>query len=141
MSLYLENPLNAFDIYTYNISLHQVRPPDVKLLETAINRGLTTLIVDNSQEAKYNISNVEQIFALGHSLVRDTYSHKFTMEVLEPNGSSFMNDLVSSALELGCQNANTARYFLIIEFIGRDASGRSVKFPSKFLYPVLIQNI
>lgn len=141
-SLYLENPLNGFDIYTYNISLHQVNPVNVKFLETAIENGQTVLVADNSQESKYNITSMEQIFSVGHSIVRDTFSHKFTMEVTEPNGSSFLNDLVTSAIvNLDCRNANTARYFLIIEFVGRAPNGASIRFPSKFLYPCLIQNI
>jgi len=141
-SLYLPNNLNNFDIYTYNIQLHQVNPGDVKLLETAITDGRTVLIADNSQESRYNISNMEQVFSLGQSLVRSTYAHNFTIEILEPNGATFLNNLVASALtNLNCFNANTARYFLVIEFIGRSPNGASVRYPTKFLYPIFIKNI
>ncbi len=141
-SLYLQNPLNGFDIYTYNIELHQVNPKDMLMLQTAIDTNKTVIVADNSREAKYNITHLEQVFALGQGLVRNTYSHNFQFEITEPNGATFMDNLVTSALiNLGCRNANSARYFLVYEFMGRSANGESIRYPQRFLYPVFIQNI
>jgi len=141
-SLYLQNPLNGFDIYTYNIELHQVNPKDIFQLQTAIDQNKTVIVADNSRETKYNLSHLESSFSLGQSLVRNTYAHNFQFEIIEPNGTTFMDNLVTSALiNLGCRNANSARYFLVFEFIGRSVTGSSVRFPQKFIYPVFIRNI
>jgi len=81
LSIYLDNPLNKMDIYSYNIAIHQCHPRDVNDLEVAIADGRTVLMCDNSQESRYNITNMEQTFVLGHSQVRETFSNKFTFVV------------------------------------------------------------
>ena len=135
LSIYLPNPLNKFDIYTYNIAIHQVHPKDVNDLEVAIAEGKTVLICDNSQESRFNITSTEQTFVLGHNQVRETFSNKFTIQVAEPNGATFLNALASSAfVNLGIEAPMQARYIMKIEFLGRDSSGRAVKLPQTFYY-------
>ncbi len=142
LSIYLNNPLNNFDIYSYNIQIHQCHPKDVNDLEVAIADGRTVLLCDNSQESRYNITNMEQTFVLGHSQVRESFSNKFTIQVAEPNGATFLNALASSAfVNLGIEAPMQARYIMVVDFRGRDSSGRAVKLPQTFYYRIFFQNV
>ena len=62
-----------------------------------------------------------------HSQVRETYSNKFTIQIAEPNGATFLNALASSAfINLSIEAPMQARYIMVVDFRGRDGSGRAV---------------
>jgi len=78
---YLENSLNQYDSYSYNLALHMVHPDSAGLLDAAIANGKTIVMADNSQESRYNISDVEQTFKVGFGQVRSTYGNMFTIKI------------------------------------------------------------
>ena len=118
-----------------------VHPDSVGLLDAAISNGKTILMADNSQESRYNINDVEQQFTVGHSKVRATYSNTFTIKIAEPDGTTFLESIALSAAQLNIQNHMLARYFLTIQFIGRMPDGSAKRHPSKFVYPIVFQDI
>jgi hypothetical protein len=133
---YLPNGLNEFDTYTYNISLYMISPDRVADLEKNISQGPSVLIVDNARNAKYNISDLEQIFVVGNNQVRTAMGNKFTMTISEPNGVTLLETIRRAAQTLGMVNHLRAVYLIRIEFNGRTSDGKSKKFPQVFYYPV-----
>src|SRR6056300_1651423 len=130
---YLENVLNKYDTYSYNISIHMVHPRNSNQFD--LNSG-TILMADNSQDPRYIVTDVEQIFSVGHGQVRSAYGNKFTIKLSEPNGTSFLESIALSARQLGIESHLHAKYYLTIEFIGRLPDGSVRREPSKFIYSV-----
>lgn len=140
MADFIQNSLNQYETYTYNIRLFMVSPSDFGLLETAIGTRRTQLIADNARIAKYNISSLEQTSAFGHNLVREAFESRFDMVVQEANGVTLLSTIKNASLELGIPNHIQAGYFIVVEFHGRDSSGRPKKHPQEFIYPVTISD-
>jgi len=138
---YIPNRLNDYDTYTYNIRMYMVHPSYLSQLDMAIQNGNAKLIADNSQIAKYNISDLEQIFTVGHNLVREGIGNKFIMTMNEPNGATLINTLKQVSLDLGIENHLHARYIIAIDFRGRKSDGKPHKFNQTFYYPVIITSL
>lgn len=147
---FIQNPLNVFSTYSYNVALYQVHPRDLGELDRNLTPGSfisggqsdarAILIADNSQESRYNITNVEQVFSLGYGQVRTAFANKFDITIQEPNGTTFLESLVLSARRLGIENHVQARYIMEITFNGRNENNRPEKYRDKFYYPVVILN-
>ena len=137
---YLPNRLNEYDTYTYNLRLYMVHPNEMSRLDGALS-GRAVLIADNARVAKYNISQVEQIFTVGHNVVREGFGNRFTMTLSEPNGVTLLTTLVGAARQVGIQNHLHAGYILAIDFHGRMPDGRPRKFNQSFFYPVIIKSL
>ena len=135
---YLANKLNEYDTYTYNIKLYMVNPNILGKLDGAITSGEASLIADNASIAQYNINDIEQIFTVGHSKVREAMGNRFTLTIQEPNGVTLLSTLKLRSLELGIDSHIHAGYILSIEFNGRKADGRPHKCPQTFYYPLTI---
>ena len=106
-----------------------------------IRNGSTILLADNSQESRYNVTDVEHAFAVGHSQVRSTYGSAFTIKITEPNGTTLLEKIALSAKSLGIDNHILAGYYITIEFNGRLPNGSARKDPHKFIYAISINNI
>ena len=115
-----------------------VHPRDVNLFE--FNRD-AVIMADNSQEARYIITDVEQLFFVGHGQVRSSYGNSFTMKLSEPNGTTFLESIALTARRLGIENHLQAKYYIVVEFNGRLPDGRARKDPAKFIYAVTFKNI
>jgi len=140
MTEYLENQLNVYDTYTYNISMFMIRPDSVPEMERNISlSGRSVLIIDNAREARYNISDLEQHYVSGHNKVRSAFGHRFNITVSEPNGVTLLDTIRKAANRLGIVNHQQAIYLLRIEFNGRTANGAVRKHPQVFYYPVVIR--
>lgn len=137
---YLQNQLNVYDTYTYNISMFMIRPDSVSQMERNITTGNAILIVDNAREARYNISDMEQSFLVGHNKARNTYAHRFDLTIAEPNGVTLLDTIRRAATQLGIVNHQQALYLLRIEFNGRVSNGAVRKHPQVFYYPVIIRD-
>jgi hypothetical protein len=138
---YLPNRLNEYETYTYNLKLYMVHPSLLMHLEDAIDNGDARLIADNSTMSTFNISSVEQIYTIGHNIVREAFANRFSMVIDEPNGVTLLSKISLLAEELGINTHIHAGYILVINFHGRDHNGRARKFNQTFLYPLVIQNI
>jgi hypothetical protein len=117
-----------------------VHPTELSKLDGAIG-SRSVLIADNARVAKYNISNVEQIFTVGHNVAREGFGNRFTMTISEPNGVSLLNTIVVAARKIGIQNHLHAGYLLAIDFHGRMRDGLPRKFNQSFYYPVVIKTL
>jgi hypothetical protein len=137
---YLPNKLNEYDTYTYNLRLYMVHPSELSRLDGAIG-GRSVLIADNARVAKYNINNLEQIFTVGHNVVREGFGNRFTMTMVEPNGVTLLSTLVGASRKIGIQNHLHAGYLLAIDFHGRMPDGKPRKFNQSFYYPVVIKSL
>lgn len=135
---YLPNALNQYDTYTYNLKLYMVHPHDLPLLDKAIDNGRAKLIADNARVAKFNISDVEQIFTVGHDSVREGLGNKFNLRISEPNGVTLLETLAGVSRSLGINNHISARYILVIDFHGRMPNGAAKKHNQSFYYPLII---
>lgn len=138
---YLKNRLNDYDTYTYNLRMYMVHPNNLSRLDNAINNGQGVLIADNARVAKYNISNVEQIFTVGHTVVRETFGNRFQITISEPNGVTLLTTIANAARQLNIKNHLHAGYILVVEFNGRMKDGRPKKFDQTFYYPVTIKSL
>lgn len=138
---YLPNKLNEYETYTYNLSLHMVHPAHAGSLDDAIRAGLAEEFMNNASDARYNISNVEQIFVTGAGQVRSTFGNRFDMTVDEPNGCTLLSHLTVMSARLNITSHLQAMYILKIEFNGRKENGIPVKFPTVFYYAVKIRNL
>lgn len=118
-----------------------VHPDSAGLLDAAIANGKTIVMADNSQESRYNISDVEQNFKVGFGQVRSTYGNMFTIKITEPQGTTFLESIALTARQLNIENHLLARYFITIEFIGRVPNGSAKRHPLKFIYPIVFQDI
>ena len=118
-----------------------VHPDSAGLLDAAIANGKTIVMADNSQESRYNISDVEQTFKVGFGQVRSTYGNMFTIKITEPQGTTFLESIALTARQLNIENHLLARYFITIEFIGRVPNGSAKRHPLKFIYPIVFQDI
>ena len=118
-----------------------VHPDSAGLLDAAIANGKTIVMADNSQESRYNISDVEQNVKVGFGQVRSTYGNMFTIKITEPQGTTFLESIALTARQLNIENHLLARYFITIEFIGRVPNGSAKRHPLKFIYPIVFQDI
>ena len=135
---YIENPLNVYDTYSYNVAIFMVHPRNADLYQ--INEQ-TVLMADNSQDPRYNVSSVEQTFRVGHSQVRSTFGNRFSIRISEPNGTTFLEKIALAARSLEIENHLHAKYYITVEFNGRLPNGKARKDPNKFIYCVTFQNI
>lgn len=131
---YLENRLNEFDTYTYNLALYMVNRQDFSQLEQA-NK---ILIADNARRAQFNIIDLEQIFVIGHNAVREALGNKFSMKIAEPIGTALLPTIIVSAGQLQIENHEQAGYIIEISFNGRLPNGAAKKHDQVFYYPVTI---
>lgn len=138
---YLDNRLNIYETYTYNIRLYMVNPINLSKFDGAIDDGSAILLMDNSTETQFNINSVEQVYAIGYNVVRETVSNKFSMVVREPNGATLLSKIVTTARQLNIHNHIYAGYFLVIDFHGRKEDGLAHKFDQEFLYPLVLQRM
>ena len=139
MTYPLENALNEFETYTYNVSLWMVKPSQAQDLDQNINTGFAKLIADNSSEAIYNVSEVEQSHIVGFkSGNRHGFSSFFDITIRETNSITLLDTIVKTASELGIENHQLAVYLINIEFNGRLHNGAPKKSTLNFWYPVII---
>jgi hypothetical protein len=117
-----------------------VHPSDLPKLDGAIG-GRSVLIADNARVAKYNINNMEQIFTVGHNVVREGFGNRFTLSLAEPNGVTLLSTLAGAARQIGVQNHLHAGYLLAIDFHGRMPDGKPRKFNQSFFYPAIIKSL
>lgn len=137
---YLPNRLNEYETYTYNIRLYMVDPIHLNQMERVIDTSRSILLVDNAREARYNINNLEHVFALGHKYVREAISNRFSMTIQEPNGVTLLERIRLSADRLSIPNYLEAGYLIAIDFHGRKQDGRANKFKPTFYFPAIITN-
>ena len=78
------------------------------------------LIADSGSIAKYNIESLEQMHALGHSIVRSSFANKFDLVISEPDGNTFFDLIRTAGLQQGIRNHLQAVYLIEISFPGRD---------------------
>jgi hypothetical protein len=135
---YLENKLNEFDSYSYNISLHMVRPELLFRGKDALGPEQSVEIINNVKFSNYNISRVTQHFVVGPGLVRASFGNKFTLVIQEQSGCTLLDTIKRKSSALGIISHIQAKYILVVEFIGRMPSGRGKKFDQTFYYPVSI---
>jgi len=141
MTYPLENALNEFETYTYNVSLYMVKPSQAQDLDQNINTGFAKLIADNSSEAIYNISEVEQSHIVGFKNGnRAGFSSFFDITIRETNSITLLDTIVKTSSELGIENHTLAAYLINIEFNGRLHSGAPKKSTLNFWYPVIIND-
>ena len=144
---FIQNQLNKYEIYNYNIALHMVHPSRTHELEKNISRGNSVLIADNSQENpntenQLNITRMEQALITGYSETRATMSSRFELEITEPNGGGALMPLLSKAADqLGIFDYLRAHYILEIRFIGRNSNGSIKKHSPEFYYPVSLVSV
>ena len=99
------------------------------------------IMADNSQEPRYLITDLEQLFRVGHGQVRNSFGNNFTLKISEPNGTTFLESIALTARQLGIDNHLQAKYFIVIEFNGRMPDGRARKDPAKFIYGITFRNV
>lgn len=136
---YLENTLNQYDTYTYDISLHMVHPSQLSQRDGAIGSGI--LIAKNSVESRYNISTVEQTYSVGHGLVREALGSMFQITIQELNGVTLLTKIKESSLQLSIPSHLHAGYIISIEFNGRTSDGVARKHPQRFYFPVIFRHM
>ena len=137
--IFLANGLDQFDTYTYNIALYQLHPNDISDYESAIQSGnRVRLVADNSVDARYNMSRVEQIHTLGHGQSRAGFGNRFDITIVEPNGTTLLKKVRENAISLGVPHPKDIKYLLVISFVGRDSNNNAKRFPRKFYYPISV---
>ncbi len=137
---YLENALNRYDTYTYNISVWIANPATQSLFpEDVITNENTIKLMDNHTQSRYVINNLEHVYAVGFDRVRSGFGNMFQMSVGETSGVSLLNQIKLASDELGLPNYHEALYVIKVEFIGRNGkTGRSEKFTPSFYYSTMI---
>ena len=135
---YLANPLNNYSAYSYNIAMYMVNPKNARSIR---NPNRDALIADNSQISKYNLENLDQTFVVGHDLVRNSYANRFDFRISEPNGTSFFNTIVKTAIKLGIPNHLKAYYIIEITFPARDQNNKPKVHTDKFYYLVVLTDV
>jgi hypothetical protein len=115
-----------------------VNPRDLDQLDSVINTPKSVLIADNATVAKYNISDLEHIYTIGHGQVREAVGNHFDVTIQEPNGITLLSTIKTAATSLGINNHIQAGYIIVIEFNGRMPNGAAKKFPQVFYYPAII---
>jgi hypothetical protein len=138
---YLQNQLNQYETYTYNIQLYMIPPDTAALLDQNISAGRAVLIADNARLAQYNISDLEQLFVVGHNKVRSAFANRFNMTIQEPNGVTLLDTIRKAASRLGIVNHIRALYLIKIEFNGRLSDGKPKKHPQVFYWPIQIRQL
>lgn len=135
---YLPNPLNEYSTYSYNIALYMTNP------EGSVSTGNSNekiLIANNATTPEFNIQSMEQINVVGNDIVRETFVNKFDIVLTEPNGSTFFNKLVDTAIKLGIPNHLQAEYIIELTFPARDKNNRPVVYQPKFYYPIKFMSV
>lgn len=135
---YLQNPLNNYSIYSYNIAIYMINPQNLGNIPNITNK---ILIADNSKRAEYNIQSMEQTHTVGNDIVRATYANRFDIVITEPNGSTFFSKIVESSQQLGIPNHLKSMYVMEITFPARDEQNRPTRYPLKFYYPVTFVDV
>ena len=131
--------MDQFDTYTYNIALYQLHPNDISDYESAIQSGnRVRLVADNSVDARYNMSRVEQIHTLGHGQSRAGFGNRFDITIVEPSGTTLLKKIRENAISLGVPHPKDIKYLLVISFVGRDSNNNAKRFPRKFYYPISV---
>lgn len=138
MTTFLPNRLNEYETYTYNIKMYIMDPRDFPRRDRAIKTGRAILIADNASVAKYNITNCEQIFTVGHGQVREALGNRFDLTIVEPNGVTLLSTIKTAARQLQINNHINAGYLIQIEFNGRKRNGVPHKFSQVFYYTGMI---
>ena len=135
---YLPNPLNNYNIYSYNIAIYMINPQNLGNIPNITNK---ILIADNSKRAEYNIQSMEQTHTVGNDIVRASYANRFDIVISEPNGSTFFSKIVEASQSLGIPNHLKSMYLMEITFPARDNQNRPTRYPSKFYYPVTFVDV
>ncbi len=135
---YLQNPLNNYSIYSYNIAIYMINPQDMSNIANITRK---VLIADNSKKADYNIQSMEQTYTVGNDIVRASYANRFDLVITEPNGVTFFSKIVETSQLLGIPNHLKAMYLMEITFPARDTQNRPTKYPNKFYYPVQFYDV
>lgn len=130
---YLQNSLNNYSTYSYNIALYMINPINVGNISNTSNK---ILIADNSKITNFNIQSVEHTHTVANDIVRASFANRFDITITEPNGTTFFSKIVTSAQELQLDNHLKAMYIIEITFPARDNQNKPTRHPSKFYYPV-----
>jgi hypothetical protein len=134
---YLENELNQYLTYTYNIAIRQVNPEKYK--DELTTGGI--LIADNSKIARYNIEFCNQTYVLGYNIVRTSFANRFDLKITEPNGATFLDLLRNAAERNNIPNMTSAIYIIEISFPARSENNSPTKYPATFRYAVIFTDV
>lgn len=142
MPNYLPNPLGKYTTYSYKIELHMCHPSHSHDLNKAVTNGKTKIMIDQTRFADYFIQEVEQVFTCAYSNnTRSGIASMFNIQVVEPNGVTFLEQIVMTAKELQIFNHTQAHYLLKISFNGRKEDGSTERHPAVFWYPIFIKSV
>lgn len=102
------NPLNTYDLYTYNFSLYIVNP-------LTNDRALLA----QTAKSPYFIDNVEIMSVVTPTKKYSTsLAIEFSFTIKEPNGSFFLQYLQEQALSIGVDNYIKTLFDLELKFVG-----------------------
>jgi len=134
---YSVNQLDKFSIYNYRIKMTQINPIvlDSNLAEVT-RKGIT--IIDSAGIPEFSVDSLEQIYVLGHGLIRSAVGNRFDFTISEPDGATLFDTMIQSARSMGISNHLQALYIIEISFPGRDENNVMSSLPTVFRYPVQI---
>ena len=129
-SQYLENVLNRYESYTYQWQLMMVHPRESTEFENLIDKGRVVTLAHSGVETEINIQSVQQEMTLAFAKQnRNAVGNMFTMQLVEPLGTTMFNRIKLAAARLGIENHLQACYLLELKFNGFLSDGSSADSP------------
>ena len=146
---YLGNPLNDFGLYTYDLSIHQIRKDMLDHIPDCLTPR--NLIISNSQSSRYKIQSLEHDLWMSAGQMRNTAGSGMSLSVTEPNGSSLLSRILEVSVDQerlaggGGGNSRSphmkALYVVTVSFKGRDAGNRPMRYKHDFRYVAVITKL
>jgi len=129
-SQYLENVLNRYESYTYQWQLMMVHPRESTEFEDLIDKGRVVTLAHSGVESEINIQSVQQEMTLAFAKQnRNAVGNMFTIQLVEPLGTTMFNRIKLGAARLGIENHLQACYLLELKFNGFLPDGSSTDTP------------
>ena len=136
------NPLDKFDNVAYHISLNMA--PEAQVMDpTKPPKGPFYIIAESGVSANFYIKSVEiDSLVSANGQTKNTASTICRINIIEPQGVSFIDKILAAARTLGIQSPRTCPVIMEISFKGYSANGQpGVATIAKRSYRIVLANI
>lgn len=124
---FVGNILDGFENVTYNFRL-MVAPEEKLTADSVIPNQELRVIAQSGASSRFNIGDVEVENVVGpNRRTKNTLATTFSVEITEPLGVTFIDQLLATGVELGINNISNAPMILELTFRGYDMEGNKTE--------------
>ena len=136
----MDNILSGFDTYTYKWTLYAA--PWTVHNNRQWNPLNAIIIAESGASGDFFINEIELSNLVGINPVTRFMPHaKFSFDIQEPNGATFMDRLYNATQELGIENHFKVPYYMELEFYGYDSNGKKRKITDNYVWSITFINM